>query len=65
MKYILRIIALPFVIGLLVVHCTYHILYRSCLWVKWGGQVDTYDESLNRKTISDVFIELKRQQDAI
>lgn len=55
MKYVLRILVVPFVLGLLVVFYLYYAVFRTFQWVKWGGEVNVYNEKLNRATIQDVF----------
>jgi hypothetical protein len=58
MKYILRLIVLPFwfVIGL--VHLVYVLLQRSWLFLKHGGECITYLPE-DRTTIKEIYDQIK------
>lgn len=60
MRYVIRLITLPFVLCLVVVACLRWIALDIICYMRYGGEFITYREP--RKTIADVFIELKRQQ---
>lgn len=51
MKYILRILASPFVLGIYLIRLNFIAFYRSFLFVRYGGQMITYDSTLNKDTI--------------
>lgn len=59
MIYIKRLLGLPFFICLMVVSAVWHIVIKSYLWMKYGGEAINYSDKMNRKTISDVFYKLQ------
>jgi hypothetical protein len=62
MRYIKRLLGLPLFMGLLGVGMIYAFFVKSYLWVKFGGEVVNYSEKLNRKTITDVFLEVQQRK---
>ena len=60
MKYILRLLGLPFFAGLLGIGTVYYFFVKLYLWVRYGGEAVNYSEKMNRKTISDVFYAVSR-----
>lgn len=58
MRYVLRVLALPFFIGLMVISSVFALFIKSFYWVKYGGEAVNYSDKMNRKTISDVFYKL-------
>jgi len=55
MKYLLRLIVLPFVFGIVFVFSTYKVFFTCFLFMKYGGEMNTYNKKCNRKTLIDVF----------
>lgn len=51
----LRVFALPFYIGFKTVFFISVILLRGYQFVRYGGELITYDSYLNRKTIHDTY----------
>lgn len=60
MKYLKRILGLPFFIALMVIASVWSIFLKSYLWVRWGGEAVNYNDRMNRKTISDIFYSIQR-----
>ena len=56
MKYIQRIIALPFVMGLMVIASVINLLKRSFQFIKYGGETSVYDKEINAKTLYDAYM---------
>lgn len=56
-KFICRIIALPFVFGLILVTYNVHVVKYSILFLLYGGEWITYKKG-ERKTIQDIFKKL-------
>ena len=63
MKYILRILAVPFVFGIITIRAVYQIFYESCLFLLYGGEMINYREKNARKTIADIFQKLKENHE--
>jgi hypothetical protein len=59
MKYIKRLLGLPFYMGLLAIGMIWQFILKSFLWMKYGGEAVNYNDKMNRKTISDVFYKLQ------
>jgi hypothetical protein len=59
MKYIKRLLGLPFYMGLLAIGMIWQFVLKSFLWMKYGGEAVNYNDKMNRKTISDVFYKLQ------
>jgi hypothetical protein len=55
MKYILRLLGLPFFAGLLAIGFIFQFFLKLYLWIRYGGEAINYNDKMNRKTISDVF----------
>lgn len=64
MKYILRLIVLPFFIVILAVFHAKEILKRSYLFVLHGGEFIVYERKNQNKLINDIFEQIvtKNQQ---
>jgi hypothetical protein len=62
MKYVKRIIALPFVIGFTTVHFVSVLLKISRNWILYGGEAVTYEKD-DKATIYDIYKELKKQHE--
>ena len=63
MRYLIRVLGLPFFLWLLIVGFTWVILQKAYCWVRYGGEASNYNDKMNRATIALVFYELKAQQD--
>lgn len=59
MKYIKRLLGLPFFMGLLAIGMVWHFVLKTFWWVKYGGEVINYNDKINRTTVNDVFLALK------
>lgn len=55
MKLIFRLIAFPFVAGLILIASIRNYFYTLWLWVSRGGELVTHDEVFNPETIRDQF----------
>jgi len=64
MKYILRLLGLPFFAGLLGISFIYQWFLKCFLFMKYGGEASNYNDKANRKTIADCFYKLQEQQNA-
>lgn len=62
MKYIKRIIVLPFVIGIVLMAHLIFVVKRTIDFVKYGGEFIQYDQEEN-KTIKDIYEEIKNQRE--
>ena len=60
MKYLKRVLGLPFFVGLMVIGAVWSIVLKSYLWVRFGGEAVNYNDKMNRKTISDIFYSIQR-----
>ena len=54
MKYVKRLLGLPFYLALLVIGCVWFIVIKGYFWMKFGGEVVNYDPKMNRKTLTDL-----------
>lgn len=54
MKLILRILAFPFVLGIVLVTYNYHAIRNGLLFLRYGGEWITYAKD-DRRTIYDYF----------
>jgi hypothetical protein len=64
MKYLKRILALPFILGLLLIQHTWYIVSRAYGFIKHGGECILYVKE-DPKIIQDIYIMLKERQDLI
>lgn len=59
---IIRIIALPFYSGLSLIWL-FNLWIKTCYnFISFGGEAIAYNNQLNRKSLTDVFFQLKKQQ---
>ena len=58
----MRIIALPFVIGLLFITHNFFVLKRTYHFLKFGGEYVNFEQN-ERKTIQDIFNMLKEMKE--
>ena len=61
MKYLIRVLGLPFFLGLMIIWLIRIIVVRSYDWVVYGGEATAYNKLVNNKTILDVFNEIKKE----
>ena len=59
MKIILRIIVSPFVLGIVLVFNIYHSFRNTIFFIKYGGEWITYAKKDDKKTIHDLYLQLK------
>ena len=57
----LRLLSAPFVLCLLTVAFTYHLIIRFYRFMKYGGEMITFTEN-DRPTVDMIYQELKKQQ---
>lgn len=62
MKYIKRIIGLPFFLGLNLVGMLGNLIYLSIYWIKYGGEAVTYMRKDEGKMIKDIYQEMVNQK---
>ena len=60
MKYILRIIAFPFVLCIFLIKYNYHAIKHSIGILLYGGEWITYAKE-DKKTIEDIYLEFKNK----
>ena len=58
MYYILRIIASPFILGLILVAHIFYSIKRTLHFIKYGGEFINYDKD-ERATIQKIYEEMK------
>lgn len=63
MKYIKRIISLPFVFSLMVIAHSIFIIKRTINFLKNGGEYIDYEEN-EKKTIKDIYDLIKKENDS-
>lgn len=61
MKYVIRLFALPFWIGILTINCVVVIIKRSYLFMKHGGEFINYVKG-DRVTMQMIYEELKSKK---
>jgi len=58
MKYIKRLLAFPFVLGVMFIHSMY-TLFAACVnFMRYGGEMNIYNKNTNSHTIKDVYEKL-------
>ncbi len=60
MRYIKRILVLPFVSGILLITYIFHLINRCRLFLLYGGEWMEYYKD-DRATINTIYLELKKQ----
>lgn len=58
MIYFKRLLGLPFFMALMIIGFLWSFTIKSWLWMKYGGEAVNYNDKMNRKTITDIFIKL-------
>lgn len=62
MKYIKRILGLPFFLGLNIVGMIFHIFLLAYYFIKYGGEAVAYDKKNSPKMIANIYDELVNQR---
>lgn len=62
MKYLLRILALPFIFGILFIKYFYFCFVECWLFLLYGGESIIYRKDYTPETIKDIFEYLKEEQ---
>jgi hypothetical protein len=60
MKYILRLITLPFVFGLIFIGYNYSIIKHLIHYIKYGGEWMTFDKD-SKNTIRELFNKIENK----
>lgn len=58
MKIILRLLATPFVFGLILITHLYYVFHRTYWFIRYGGEYIGYEPN-DRATIKDLYLELQ------
>lgn len=61
-KIIIRLLALPFVAGIILIAAIRNYFFTLWLWVSRGGELMMYDETFNPETIREMLKSLKQNQ---
>jgi hypothetical protein len=64
MKYIIRILGFPFYIGLVLISLLKLLALHSYYWILHGGEVVAYVNKNERKTIYDIYKEVKKLRES-
>jgi hypothetical protein len=59
---ILRIIAFPFILGLILIKYNFHALHNAVLFLFYGGEWITYAKE-DKVVMQEIFVELKKQRE--
>ena len=59
-KILFRLLALPFVAGIILIAAIRNYFFTLWLFINRGGQLLTYDKVLNPETIREQFIEVEK-----
>jgi len=62
MKYIKRLLGFPFVFGVLFVHSVFSLLTACYLFLRYGGEMNTYNKNINARTIRDVYEKIAKNE---
>jgi hypothetical protein len=62
MKVLFRIIASPFVLGVIIIAHIRFVLIRFKDFIWYGGEQITYNKAISNKTIQDVFELIKNNE---
>jgi hypothetical protein len=62
LQFIIRIIASPFVLGLLLIYCNWIALKRVLLFLRYGEECFNYQKN-DRKTIWDIYMLIKDKEE--
>jgi len=61
-KFLFRLISFPFFLGLLLVSLLRVVLFKSALWLWYGGETISYHKSFNPVTVAELLKELKPKE---
>lgn len=61
MKYVKRILGLPFFLMLNIIGIFFHLCKLSKCFVLYGGEAITYDKKTTPKMIADIYYQLENQ----
>jgi len=61
MKYILRILALPFWLVIALIYMLYELIVKAILFVRYGGEAITYSSD-DKITIFNIYQELRNDK---
>tara|TARA_R110000822_G_scaffold7757_3_gene31502 strand:+ start:105 stop:293 length:189 start_codon:yes stop_codon:yes gene_type:complete len=61
MKYILRVLALPFWLIIALIYMLYELITKAILFVRYGGEIITYSTD-DKITIFDIYQELRNDK---
>lgn len=62
MKYLLRILALPFVFGVVLIKCFYLSLRETWLFLSFGGEIFIHRDENHYTAVKDILEHLKEEQ---
>ena len=62
MKYVLRIIAFPFVLPLHLIACNYHGVRNAIYFLMYGGEWISYSKRDEKDTIAKIYDKLKESK---
>ncbi len=62
MKYFIRLIALPFHMAIIIIFMVGQLFKTSFLFMKYGGELNTYDKKCNPIRLLDVFNKIESTQ---
>lgn len=65
MKYIIRLIGLPFYIGLVSITLIKLLCLHTYYWVMHGGEAVAYVNKHERETIYEIYKEVKQLRDSL
>jgi len=61
MKYLKRILGLPFFLILNIIGIVFHLFKISRLFVLYGGEAMAYDKKTTPKMIADIYFQLEKR----
>lgn len=61
MNLLLRLIALPFILGLILIKYKYHAIRNAICFLFYGGEWITYAKE-DKVTMQDIYMELKNKK---
>jgi len=61
MKYLKRILGLPFFLMLNIIGIVFHLFKLSKAFILYGGEAMAYDKKTTPKMIADIYFQLERE----
>lgn len=61
-KYLKRILGLPFFLILNIIGIIFHLFLISKYWILYGGEAMAYDKKTTPKMITDIYLLLEKRQ---